>query len=96
MTPCLLPSKMEPFQSELPSVKWKKIVVIRIVSQECIHLAKKHRYMELDFSDSVLLVLQILTDTWAPMLSLHKLSSAVILGVGTVSYSINSSLDNSH
>ena len=32
--------------------------------------------------------LQILHDTWSPMNSLQKLSSAVILGVGTVSLTI--------
>ncbi|XP_060590641.1 mediator of RNA polymerase II transcription subunit 14-like isoform X2 [Ruditapes philippinarum] len=38
---------------------------------------------DLNTSRSLSYVLQILHDTWSPMNSLHKLSSAVILGVGT-------------
>ncbi|XP_052810781.1 mediator of RNA polymerase II transcription subunit 14-like isoform X2 [Mya arenaria] len=38
---------------------------------------------DLNTSRSLSYLVQILHDTWAPMNSLHKLSSAVILGVGT-------------
>jgi len=55
-----------------------------------VFFIKKNRSFATKFAISVFVCPQVLHDTWAPMNSLHKLSSAVILGVGTVSRALQS------